>query len=186
MLDFVEGICLEKRPSSIVIRVAGFGLEVYVPSSTLKVVALNEPTTLYTYFHYTEKNIALYGFLRQEDRHLFIKLSRVSGMGPRKALEVMRADITTIRRWIEKGDVQALANSPGIGKKLAQRMVLELRGKLDEIKPMTKEMSLVQDALKKLGYEQQEIQYALQSLYDEEKASVEEMIKKALQTLARR
>lgn len=192
MLDFIEGACLEKRAHSIVLERAGFGLEVFVPAPTLQQLSLKKSVRLFTHLHLTEKEWTLYGFLHPSERSFFLKVSQVTGVGPRKALELLRASLSTAEKWIQEGDAAALSTSPGIGKKLAQRIIVELQGKLVRGEPLGGELTLVSEALQKLGYQPKEVQQAIQKLAQAQKqeeqkppADPETLIKQALQWLAR-
>jgi Holliday junction DNA helicase RuvA len=133
MIASLRGALLEKRPNQIIVDVHGVGYDISIPVSTYSVLPDNgKEVTLKVYTHVREDAIALFGFLTAEEKMLFEKLIGVSGIGPKLAITVLSglaaADLTSA---IRGGDVQRLTRIPGIGKKTAERMVLELRDKVD-------------------------------------------------------
>ncbi len=132
MIGKLTGTLLEKHPPHILLDVAGVGYELDVPMSTLYVLPhAGEATSLYTHFVVREDAQLLYGFATRTERESFRTLIKVTGIGPKIALAVlsgMSADELALA--IEQEDVTRLSKVPGIGKKTAERLVLELRGKL--------------------------------------------------------
>ena len=132
VVDFVRGRVVERTGDSVVIAVGGFGLRAHVGAATAG--ALPEPgeeALLYTYLYLREDLMALYGFATQEERLLFTQLLSVSGVGPKVALAALSSGPTErLAAAVSAGDVDALARIPGIGRKTAQRIVLDLKGKL--------------------------------------------------------
>ena len=117
----------------IVVETGGIGLAVHVPLSLLEELpALGEEVTVYTYFQVREDAMTLYGFLHRQDREMFKQLIGVNGIGPKGALgilSVMRPD--DLRIAIVSGDAKAISKAPGIGAKTAQRLILDLKDKVD-------------------------------------------------------
>jgi len=132
MISHLRGTLLEKHPNQIVIDVHGVGYEVTIPVSAYS--SLPEPGApvhMHIYQHVREDILALYGFLTKDDKALFEKLIAVSGIGPKLAVTAL-SGLTTddLVAAIRSGAVELLVRIPGVGKKTAERMVLELRDKL--------------------------------------------------------
>src|SRR5437660_3618493 len=132
MLASIHGLLETCRADQAIIRVGGFSLRVFAPASTLN--QLNETgkeVTLHTHFHVREDGMALYGFSGEEERDAFEQLIGINGVGPKVALALLSVmDARSLYKAIADEDQQPLALGPGVGKKLAARLVLELRGKL--------------------------------------------------------
>ncbi len=134
MLSHIKGILTEKTPSLAVIEAGGVGFEVNVSPSTLAALPeTGREATLYTYMSVREDAMELFGFVSREEKRMFMKLISVSGIGPKTALGVLGvispADLSVA---IVTGDASRLAKAPGIGKKTAQRLILELKEKVSE------------------------------------------------------
>lgn len=134
MIAQLTGTVLERQPPQVVVEVAGIGYEVECPLSAFdQLPAKGESVTLLTQLIVREDAHTLYGFMRRSDRALFRELLKVSGVGPRLALAILSgvsSDDFSI--MVEAGDAQALTRLPGIGKKTAERLILEMRGRLPE------------------------------------------------------
>ncbi len=133
MIASIEGTIRSKDGNRVVIAVGGVGLEVFVPERTLAAIGgEGEPVGLHTYLHVREDILTLYGFRDENERSLFMALLGVSGVGPKVALAILSAsgagDIATL---IYNKDTGALTSFPGIGKKTAERIVLELKDKIE-------------------------------------------------------
>src|SRR5438270_6305194 len=132
MITSIHGILEACRADQAIIRVGGFSVRVFAPSSTLH--SLNETgkeVTLYTHFLVREDGMALYGFAGEEERDAFEQLIAISGVGPKVGLALLSVmDARTLYKAIADEDQQRLALAPGVGKKLAARLILELKGKL--------------------------------------------------------
>lgn len=183
----VQGTLEERGPGYVVVAVGGLSLRVFTPSSTLTQLGpIGSPVRLLTYLLVREDALALYGFATAEERSLFEQLLTVSGVGPRGALALLSAmEVETLRRAIVAGDTTRLTLVPGIGKKTAERLVLELRGKFgaraiaaearDEL------AADVAAALATMGYTTQQIQQALDALAVNPPATLEQRIMAALE-----
>ena len=192
MIATLEGILEYRGDDSIIINVGGIGFRVYVPGSTLSQLgSVKGKVSLHTYLHVREDNISLYGFASNEELALFKNLISVSGVGSKVALSLLSAlSPEQIVRAITSGDTDLLSQAPGIGKKLASRLVVELRGKLEKewkevALPLAPESADVIAALTGLGYSLTEATKAISKLPDVEGLSLEEKIKMALQQMAR-
>ncbi len=132
MIAYIRGTLLEKRPNSVIVDVHGVGYELAIPVSVYSSLPeQGEAVRLHAYQHVREDILALYGFLTKEDKALFEKLISVSGIGPKLAITAL-SGLTTedLVAAIRSGSVEQLVRIPGVGKKTAERMVLELRDKM--------------------------------------------------------
>lgn len=133
MISYIKGALGAVEDDVIVVETGGIGLAVHVPLSLLEELpALGEEVTVYTYFQVREDAMTLYGFLHRQDREMFKQLIGVNGIGPKGALgilSVMRPD--DLRIAIVSGDAKAISKAPGIGVKTAQRLILDLKDKVD-------------------------------------------------------
>ncbi|TVQ35630.1 MAG: Holliday junction branch migration protein RuvA [Wenzhouxiangella sp.] len=134
MIVQLKGTLISKRPPLLAVDVNGVGYEVEAPLSVFdQLPAVGEPITLLTQMIVREDSQTLYGFSRESDRALFRELLKVSGVGPRLALAILSGvSGNDFALMVEAGDAQALTRLPGIGKKTAERLILEMRGRLPE------------------------------------------------------
>lgn len=171
-----------------VINVGGIGLQVYMPTSTLSTLgSVGGDVKLYTHLHLREDNATVYGFVSTEELELFKALINVSGLGPRMALTMLSAmDIEQLTMAIATGNAELLTGIPGIGKKMANRLVLELKDKIGAglitapAVQLAEENADVLAALTSLGYSASEATRALASLPRDQELSLEEKVKLAL------
>jgi Holliday junction DNA helicase RuvA len=190
MIAGLEGKLQSRSADGAIIKVGGVSLQVYMPSSTLSTLGtIGEAVHLYTHLHLREDNVALYGFATAEELELFRTLIGVSGVGPKVALAVLSAmDPGQLALAIATGNVALLSQVPGVGQKMAGRLALELKGKLEGIMisaPAEGDAEVIA-ALTSLGYSVAEATSALASLPDSAELSVEEKIRRALQYFAAR
>ena len=134
MIVQLKGTLISKRPPLLAVDVSGVGYEVEAPLSVFdQLPAVGEPVTLLTQMIVREDSQTLYGFSRESDRALFRELLKVSGVGPRLALAILSGvSGNDFALMVEAGDAQALTRLPGLGKKTAERLILEMRGRLPE------------------------------------------------------
>jgi len=191
MIATLEGILEYRGNDSIIINVGGIGFRVYVSGSTLgQLGAAKGKVSLYTHLHVREDNISLYGFASSEELALFKNLISVSGVGSKVALALLSAlNPEQLVMAITSGDIDLISQAPGIGKKMASRLVVELRGKLekewkDVALPLAPESADVIVALTGLGYSLTEVTKAISKLPDSKELSLEEKIRMALQQMA--
>ena len=132
MIGRLRGTLVAKHPPWVLIEVGGVGYELEVPMSTLyDLPDVGQEVALLTHYAHKEDTVALYGFLCEDERTLFRDLQRVSGIGARIALAVLSGVSTAeFARLVQSGDVAALTRIPGIGKKTAERIVVELRDRV--------------------------------------------------------
>ena len=132
MITFLEGILVEKEPMRAVINVGGVGYEVHIPLSSFdRLPPPDAPCRILTYDHVREDVHALYGFMTEAERKLFLLLISVSGIGPKSAMSALSG--LSVREFIAAiagNDTKRLSSISGIGKKTAERLILELKGKL--------------------------------------------------------
>ena len=133
MIAFVRGSVASRTPESVVLDVGGIGYEVVVPTRT-RVGAIGDELTLYTHLHVREDCVTLYGFDNVDDRAVFELLISVTGIGPKGAISILSSvSPVELRRAIATGNLDRLTAIPGIGRKTAQRIVLELKDKLADV-----------------------------------------------------
>ena len=176
MISRLSGRLIEKMPPQIVIDVQGVGYEVDVSMQTYYVLpALNESASLYTQLVVREDAHLLFGFATREERATFRQLVKVSGIGAKTAMGILSAlSSDDLANAIDREDLKCLSSVPGIGKKTAERMVLELRGKLSSLTPVgglfgasapeTQSHDDVASTLLALGYTEKEARAAVKTL----------------------
>ncbi|MBR3503326.1 MAG: Holliday junction branch migration protein RuvA [Clostridia bacterium] len=133
MLAHVNGLVAEKEEGTLVIECGGVGYQLTVSAATLsQAPAMGERMKCYTHLSVREDAVELFGFATREEKRMFLKLTAVSGIGPKSAIQVLSAlSLRDLSLAIVTGDAAALTRAPGIGKKTAQRMILELKDKVD-------------------------------------------------------
>ncbi len=188
MIGRLRGDLAEKRPDSVLIDVGGVGYEVAVtPATVAALPSVGNPAVLHTHLHVREDIMALYGFAGADERDIFQILIGVSGVGPKLALAVLATlDPDELRHVVVAEDVSALTAVPGIGQRSAQKLLLELRPKMelpDSPLQAGSALSEVREALESLGYQSGEIRDVLRDLPAEE--SVEDSLRAALQELGK-
>jgi Holliday junction DNA helicase RuvA len=190
MIGRLTGTLAEKSPPQILIDVGGVGYEVDVPMSTFyNLPALGERVTLLTHFVVREDAQLLFGFLSTEERATFRLLVRISGVGPRTALSILSGlSVAELAQAVTQQQAGRLVKVPGIGKKTAERLLLELRGKLgpDLDAPASVASDVQADivqALVALGYSERDAAAALKAL--PAGVGVSDGIKQALKALSR-
>jgi Holliday junction DNA helicase RuvA len=133
MIAHLRGVLLEKHPNQVVIDVGGVGYDVTIPVSTFSHLPdTGRETALHVHTHVREDALALFGFLTKEERNVFERLITVSGIGPKLAVTILSGLATPdLVDAVRSGDLVRLTRIPGVGKKTAERMVLELKEKLE-------------------------------------------------------
>jgi len=133
MFAFLRGTVARKTVDHIELDVSGVGYEVSVPDGVARKMAVGQDATLLTHCHIREDLFQIFGFLREEERGVFRTLLGITGIGPRMALAILSAmSITEFRRAVLESDVNAFTKVSGVGKKTAQRVVLELKTRMGE------------------------------------------------------
>ncbi|PRB83871.1 Holliday junction branch migration protein RuvA [Pseudomonas sp. MYb185] len=196
MIGRLTGILLEKQPPQILLDVGGVGYEVEAPMSTFyRLPALGEKTTLHTHLVVREDAQLLYAFAEKRDRTLFRELIRLNGVGPKLALALMSGlEVDELIAAVQAQDTSALVRVPGVGKKTAERLLVELKDKFKAWEslpgaavplasgPAAGGVSHTADAVSALialGYKPQEASRAVSAI-KEEGLSSEELIRRAL------
>jgi len=134
MIDYVSGSLATKKPTEAVIDVGGIGYRILIPTSTYeRLPEPGEDATLLTHHHVREDAITLFGFLSTEERRVFEMMLAVSGIGPKLALAALSAlRPSEIRQRVLEGDAAMLTRIPGVGKKTAERLIIELRDRFEK------------------------------------------------------
>ena len=190
MIGRINGKLLEKNPPQVVIDVHGVGYEVDVPMSTFyNLPAAGETVTLLTHFVVREDGHFLYGFGSEPERAAFRLLIRISGIGARMALAVLSGlSVNDLAHAVASQEIGRLVKIPGIGKKTAERLLLELRGKLSGTTPaaapgVTDSRDDILNALLALGYNERETSAVMKQLPAD--CSTSDGIRQALKLLSR-
>lgn len=199
LFDYIKGKIQFVGPEYIVIETSGIGFQIMTPNPFLFSSKIGTEMFVYTYHYFRQDNMSLYGFLTREEKLLFTKLLNVSGIGPKGALAILAGgDPGQIATAIEREDEAFLVKFPGVGKKTARQMILDLKGKLDEFLPdlftdpnhFAKKIEQVKNhaldeailALQALGYSEKELKRIVKHL-EKEQLTTEQYIKKGLQFL---
>jgi Holliday junction DNA helicase RuvA len=201
LYEFIKGSVAFVGPEYIVIENNGIGYQISTPNPFIFSSKLETMVIIYTYHYVREDLMALYGFETREEKKLFTKLLNVSGIGPKGALAILASgEVQQVVMAIENEDESFLVKFPGVGKKTARQMILDLKGKLQDIVPdffpdlfnadkhpgSTHAGSLALEdailALKALGYSEKEIKKITPDLRKEQ-LSTDQYIKKALMGL---
>ena len=203
MIGRIRGTLAAKHPPDILVEVGGVGYELQVPMTTLfQLPALGAEVSLVTHFVVREDAQLLYGFIDERDRGLFRQLIKVSGVGPKLALTILSGmDSASFARCVQRDDISALVALPGVGKKTAERLLVEMRDKLkDWFGPLdaggevpsgggaarvADKVADAESALVALGYKPQEASKAVAAANDDEVTSSEELIRRALKSMVK-
>ncbi len=180
MYAFIEGRVAEKRQGELVIEAGGVGYQLVCSANTVGAApAAGEKFRCFTHLSVREDAMELFGFATREERSMFLKLCGISGIGPRTALGILSVlPLRDLTLAIAMGDEAALARAPGIGKKTAQRIVLELKDKMDpgdvptsaQASPVAMELGAQQEAVQALlalGYSSAEAARAINQVRDQ-------------------
>ncbi|MDO3660806.1 Holliday junction branch migration protein RuvA [Bacillus sp. C28GYM-DRY-1] len=200
MIEFVKGTIDYVSPQYIVIENGGIGYQIFTPNPFIYKERNQE--TIFTYHHIREDAFSLYGFSTREEKALFTKLLNVTGIGPKGALAILGSgDPGAVIQAIENEDEAFLVKFPGVGKKTARQIILDLKGKLADVVPemienlfnheerlekQTAETALEEalEALRVLGYAEKEIKKVLPHLKEDTGlTTTDQYVKKALQKL---
>ena len=199
MFSYIQGRVEEINPEGIILDHDGIGYEIGLPQSSLSQLRRQMQLRVYTYLQVRDDGFSLFGFLKREDLDLFKLLIGVGGIGPKGALSILGVlSVDQLRFAIAAGDDKTIAQAPGIGKKTAQRVILDLRDKIDFTETLEAQLdSKASDsspddirgeailALNALGYSSAEALQAIRDL-DISSMSVEDLIRAGLKELALR
>ena len=138
MIVYLNGILAEKNPSSVIVECGGVGYEAFIPLSTFdRLPAAGSGVKLFAYHAVREDDELLFGFSTREERDMFVKVTAVSGVGPKTALSVLSGfSIGDLQLAISQGDSKRIATVKGVGKKTAERIVIELKDKVNPIEAL--------------------------------------------------
>ncbi len=189
MIRFLTGTVLAKDLTELTVDVSGVGYGLWVPENTSASTSEGEDVRLYVYTHVREQEITLYGFLHENERRMFEMLIGVSGIGPKAGLAILGvADVSALSAAILNKDTSILTNVSGIGKKTAEKVIIELQGKVENFAVGDAASALRDsgaiDALKSMGYTVGEARAALEGI-DPSVQDVSERIKLALKSLGK-
>ena len=198
MIAHIQGKMIEKTPTALVVETGGVGFQLLVPlSSSEKLGEPGEVVKLLTYLHVREDVLQLYGFLTVEERHLFQLLISISGVGPKLAQGILSGiEVSQFKQAVRANETAVLNKIPGVGKKTAERLVVELRDKVgladqpEAGREETGQAGRPQEeailALLSLGYKRNQAEKAVHSVAQEEDIlSVEALLRQALTRMNR-
>ncbi len=193
MITFLDGILEEKQPARVVMNVGGVGYEVAVPLSSFdQLPPEGEKSRLLIYHHITDSSQALFGFSSDEERRMFTLLLGVNGIGPKIAVSALSGlSVRELKAALVESDVKRISSISGIGKKTAERVIVELRDKFTagealeflagvDAEPGDHRLRDAALALVSLGYKQDDARKMIKKVGADTDASVEEIIRKAL------
>jgi holliday junction DNA helicase RuvA len=190
MIASLDGILIYSDANSVIVRVGGVGFQINISRYTLNQLGdIGSAVSLYTYIYLRTDNVAMYGFATREELVLFKELITVSGIGPKIALALLSTmKPEQLVMAITSNNVEMIVQVPGIGKKVANRLIVELKGKLQkeweeaslQFEPENAEAV---DALTSLGYSLREATQLISSIPNSSELKLEEKIKLALQQL---
>ena len=193
MIATIRGKMVYKTPTSVILDVSGVGFQVLIPLSSFNALGeVGDEVQLITHLHVREDALQLFGFITQEERWLFTLLISVSGVGPKLAQGVLSGiSVGDFQLAVQREDSTALSRVPGIGKKTAERLIVELRDKMDSIgeekrshlgRSSAHEEAVL--ALCSLGYKRNKAEDVIHKLLNQDSSlSIEEVIRRALRTL---
>lgn len=191
MIAYLEGTVKFSKPTELVVNAGGVGYLVYISLSTYEAVAGKNTVELFIHTVVREDAINLYGFAAIDEKELFELLISVSGIGPKSALSVLSGiRPNDLRQAIALGDIGRLTSAPGIGKKTAERLVLELRNKIDSLPVAATDIaypvrSEAIAALASLGYNQRAAEKLVRELLDvDPNLKLEDLLKQALKKMS--
>lgn len=199
MIALLRGTLAYKSSDHVIIDVGGVGYRLFIPLSTFYSIPESGEVALFTYTHVREDALLLYGFLTMEEKELFATLIGISGIGPKLAVNILsHIPAKDLKRAIAGGDIKRLSSLPGIGKKTAERLVLELKDKVGPLHDLpeaddskfggTAAGDLVNDvisALVNLGYKENQARKVLESMELAPDLTMEAALKGALKVLIR-
>lgn len=200
MIAYIKGKVTYIQDDSIIVDVQGVGYEVQCANPFVFQTSLNDEALIFTHHHVREDAQVLYGFKNQEQKSLFTKLLQVSGIGPKGALAILGSvNVSDFVAAVEREDDKFLTSFPGVGKKTARQVILDLKGKLttmlsipsdaanDNIEEITtfEGLSEAQEALRALGYSEKEIKTVIPELQKESLSTTDDIIRKALALLVK-
>ena len=194
MIGYLEGNLIQKSPNQVLLNVGGVGYSAWIPLSTyFKLGDINEKVELFVYTHLTDNSLALYGFSTEEERDIFLKLIGISGIGPKLALNILSGiEVSDLEEAIRESDVGRISLIPGIGKKTAMRIALELQEKLEKKEKIIigkgfQEREDLISALMNLGFRRKEVEKIVDETIKKLtiEAGFEQLLRESLRKLAK-
>ena len=194
MIGSLNGLIISKKPSEVLLEVNGIGYEIYIPLSTsFKLPSVDQTVQLLTHLIVREDQHTLYGFITEDERKLFRALIKISGVGAKLALTILSGiNVEGFIRSVQMQDVDTLVHLPGIGKKTAERLLVEMKDKVGQMGDIaqndaieSKDLRIIKEAhnaLTSLGYKSVEARKILDGI-DSNGLTVEALLKQALQSL---
>ncbi|GAQ16708.1 Holliday junction ATP-dependent DNA helicase RuvA [Oceanobacillus picturae] len=201
MIAYIKGMLTYILDDSIIMDVQGIGYELFCANPFVFQSSLHKEIKIHTYHHVREDAQILFGFKNEEEKFLFTKLISVSGIGPKGALAILGGvDVAGIAAAIEREDDKFLTSFPGVGKKTARQIILDLKGKLTNVLTITEVetdmanakhanaegLQEAAEALKALGYTDREIKGIMPELKATDSKNADELIRKALSLLMKK
>jgi len=193
MIAHLKGVILQKSPAQIVVDCGGVGYAAAIPLSTFfKVGEIGDSVALFIHTHLTDNALSLFGFLTLDERDLFLKLISISGIGPKLAIAVLSGmDTETLAEAVRTSDVARIAMVPGIGKKTALRIAMELADKIDKKEKVlkahgSKETEDLVSALLNMGFRRKEIEPVVEAILKSKKGEdFEHLLRACLKALSK-
>ena len=193
MIAKVRGILDHKAPGEVIVDVGGVGYQLFTALSVFyRLPEVGEPVTLLVYTHVREDTLQLFGFFDPAEKQAFVLLTGVSGIGPRLALNILSGMAAgELLDALREGDVARLVSIPGVGKRLADRMIVELRDRINMLPEAVPEAAAAPgirgdalSALVNLGYRRADAERAVRQVLGQGAAELETVLKEALRVLS--
>lgn len=194
MIGYLKGNLIQKSPSQVVLDIGGVGYCVWVPLSTyFELGDLDDKVELFVYTHLTDNSLSLYGFSTEKERDIFLKLIGISGIGPKLALNILSGiGVSDLEEAIRQSDVARISLIPGIGKKTALRIALELQEKLEKKEKILKAKGFQEredliSALMNLGFKRKEVEKIVDETINKltVEAGFEHLLRESLKKMAK-
>jgi Holliday junction DNA helicase RuvA len=186
MIGSLRGTLINMKPDNVIVEVSGVGYKVNIPLHTMSALPeVGKDIFLHIYTHVREDTLQLYGFTSEDEKKIFITLLGITGIGPKMALNILSGiSHNDLLQAIETEDVAHLCRIPGLGKKTAHRLILELKEKLPTAKePVNRVFEDTLSALVNLGYKKSIAQESLEKAYKKGFNDIEGLLKEALKYL---
>ena len=190
MIAFISGEIIDIEDSSLVVNVQGVGMQVHTTMDVIAAAKIGEIVSLYTILIVREDSLTLYGYRSKAEKELFQLVLAVNGVGPRLANTILSTmTVEAFRQAVQAEDALLVSRVPGIGKKTAQKIILQLQGSFESTiggldKQAIADHQMLIDALTSLGYSVVEAQTAIQAMPKDKPGEIEEQIRLALQFLS--
>lgn len=201
MIGYLKGKIIDKNEKTVIILINNVGYTLFIPEKEINFIKIDSENEFYTELIVRENEMTLYGFLTRDEKEMFNLLNEVSGIGPKSSIAIISfMEINSFSKAVINEDLNLLIKLPGVGKKTAQRIILDIKEKLVKRGPFGDEknseddypqvqngkLTDVFDTLEALGYSNREILKLLPEMEKNEDLTEQEMIKKALKILSGR